>query len=341
MILLTGATGFLGGHIVDLLLTQGHPLRLLVRRTNHPALARWQDQITQGRIQLVEGGLHDLGSLHEAFEGTTHVIHSAASIAMQASQRREMYQTNVEGTANIVNFALEYGVQRLVHISSIAAFGKSERAHTLTEADTYQPDKSNYAYAETKYQAELEVQRAVEEGLDAVICNPGVIIGPGDWTGLGSPQILRKVNQGLSFYTTGVNGYVGVWDVARAAVLLLHGSEAPGTRYILVADNLSFKQCFEQAAVALGVKAPSRPAPEWLLPFAGSVSGAVSRLVGANPLFTRDTARTLTGKHYYDGSAITRAYPEYAYMPMKEVFARSARELAELYPGQIKLPQPA
>src|SRR3954470_18909958 len=153
-----------------------------------------------------------------------------------------MYQVNVEGTANVVNAAIERGVKRIVHVSSVAALGRTTKAETVNEQKKWEANKNNTHYAISKHHAEIQVWRGFAEGLNGMIINPSTILGFGDWN-QSSCAIFKNAYREFPWYTEGINGFVGVEDVAEAAVQLLESS-LNHKRFIVNGDNWSFRQVF-------------------------------------------------------------------------------------------------
>jgi dihydroflavonol-4-reductase len=324
MILLTGGTGFLGQFIVKELLQRGEKVRLLVR---NPAKVQ-----PQAGVELAEGDVLDTASLEPAFEGVTKVIHGAAVVSFWPRRRAEMSRINVEGTANIVDFCLDAQVEKLVHISSIAALGRIANAPKIDESSKWIKSRLNSAYGRTKYLAELEVYRGVEEGLKAVICNPGVIVGPGKWD-QGSPMLFSTIHKGLRFYNPGQTGFVTVQDVARATVELMNSDLVNGERFVLVGQNMLYKEFFGLIAKGLGVKAPTIAPPAFVSSMAGRMSEWMGNLRNREPIITKETTRSSREIFNYDGSKITRTIG-FQYGSLEQCIADSAAQFLKEHGNQ-------
>ncbi len=299
-ILVTGATGFLGRFIIDRLIREKFYIKALVRNLQHPAIKEWGNH-----VEIVKGDILDIPSLETAFEGVTHVIHSAAMVTFHQKDHRRMKIVNEIGTANVVNVGLEKGIKRLVHVSSVSALGRTEKNELMNEKTQWQESPLNTYYSKTKYLAEKQVYRGIEEGLNAVICNPSMILGYGDWNA-GTPKMFTLIYKGFPFYPVGMNGFVGAVDVAEAIRILLDHSDVLGKRYVLSQSNLSYKKLFELIAFAL-----NKPAPKWKIPQNLSIIyGTISEFLGnlfQNPsLVTKETALTSSLNFQYDGSLITK-----------------------------------
>src|SRR3569832_927903 len=178
LVLVTGGTGFLGSYILQHLIDNGYPVRA-IRRSAKPL--PWIPAAILDQVEWVDGDVLDVVALEEAKERVDTIIHSAAIVSFVKKDRREMYKVNVDGTANVVNMALEKNVRRLVYISSVAALGRTAGGGHVNEEKKWEEIKFNTNYAISKYKAELQVWRGISEGLEAVILNPSTILGFGDW----------------------------------------------------------------------------------------------------------------------------------------------------------------
>jgi nucleoside-diphosphate-sugar epimerase len=320
MILLTGGTGFLGQYILRDLLHKGERVKMLVR---DPSKVQPQEG-----LEVVEGDVLDHSSLETAFEGVDRVIHAAAVVSFWPRRKAEMMEINVQGTANLVDFALDANVDKFIHVSSIAALGRVAGANQLDEQSKWVNSKLNSNYAISKYRAELEVHRGVQEGLPAAIVNPGVILGAGNWN-TGSPKLFKTVFDGLKFYNAGANGFVCVEDVSRATIALLESDIKLGERFILVSDNLTWKEALTLIAESMGVKAPSMLPPGFLVRFVGAMSERLGNLRNKEPLITKETARSSKESFSYDGSKITKAV-DFQYGSIRDCIKETGKQfLAE------------
>lgn len=297
MILLTGGTGFLGSYILRDLLHKGEQVRILAR---NPEKVQ-----PQAGLEVFEGDILDTVSLERAFDGVNRVIHAAAVVSFWPRRHAEMHEINVQGTANMVDFSLEANVDKFVHVSSVAAMGRVLNGPMITEEAKWVRSKYNSAYADTKHEAELEVFRGVQEGLKAVIANPGLILGAGNWDH-GSPKLFKTVAKGLKFYNPGVNGIVSADDVSRGVIALMESEKVNGERYLLVSDNLPIKEVLAMIAKSLGKKAPSIAPPKLVSISVGKMNEILGNLRNKEPLITAETMRNSYEKFEYDGSKITR-----------------------------------
>ena len=308
MNLVTGGTGLVGCHIIMDLLKQNKEVRALKRPNSDlkqvKAVFKHYDQEKLfEKINWVNGDVLDIPSLEDAIENVSYIYHSAAIVSFNKKHFNNMYQANVIGTANVVNVALSKGVKKIGHISSIAAIGRAKTNH-FSETNKWKTDKKNSYYAITKYGAEREIFRATQEGLSTVMVNPGIIFGPSSWH-RSSTTLFKQVSRGLPRYTPGVNGFVDVRDVSNSIISLVE-SDISAQRYILVAENLSYKEIFKKIALALNKPAPQKEAKKWMMELAWRYEKIRSIIRGKSPSITKETARTACEKYYYDNSKIKK-----------------------------------
>ncbi len=310
MDLVTGGTGIVGAHVLDALLAQGQSVRALLRKGSDISIVQriLEHYHADGaerfqRIQWVEGDLFDVDALREAMQGVDHVYHCAAMVSFDPRDERELLRTNVEGTANVVNAALEAGVNRLCHVSSTATIGGGMDGGIGDETKPFVQDNNSSGYAVSKADAELEVHRGIAEGLDAVMVNPCVVIGPGQH-GRSSMTMIDRVRKGSRFFPGGTNAVVDARDVATAMIRLITEG-GTGERYLLVGEEISYERLFTLIAKSAGKPAPSAKLPAWALEF-GWRAEALRTFFGGRPLITRNTARTASRIRHYDGSKAAR-----------------------------------
>lgn len=330
-VLVTGGTGFLGSYIIKALVEKKYTVRAIRRNKKSPA---WIGADIMAKVEWIEGDILDVVSLEDAMEGVDIVIHSAAVVSFSAKDKEVMYQTNVEGTANVVNIALEKGISRLVYISSVAALGRTSEGGTVDEEKKWEESKVNTHYAKSKYKAELHVWRAISEGLNAVILNPSTILGFGDWHS-SSSSIFKNIYSGFKYYTEGINGFVDVQDVALATVLLME-SLISEERFVVSADTWSFQQLQNTIADRFQKKRPSKLATASLLGIAWRIEKVKSLFTGKRPLLTKESARVAISKTYFQNGKILAALPGFSFTPLEETI----KTACEKYLGTIHDMQP-
>lgn len=310
-VFITGGTGFLGAYIIKSLVAGGYQVTALRRGTQVPFFIAPD---VFGKVSWVQGDLFDVMLLSEAMEGMDAVIHAAAKVSLHPRDREELYHTNVTGTANVVNAALERGVPRLIYISSIAAIGRAATGAEVTENHKWDPETKTTHYAQSKYRAELEVWRGMAEGLDTAILNPSTILGFGDWD-QSSCAIFKNVYREFPWYTLGINGFVDVEDVAGAALRVLE-SNLSGERYIVSGENWSFVELFNAIADGFHKKRPYRLATPLLSDLACTWEALKATFSGQRPLLTRESARVAHSTTRFSNRKILEALPGFSFTPL-------------------------
>lgn len=314
MILVTGGTGLLGSHLIHTLASAGKSVRATYRDKHRiqkvQALFSFYNnplEIFQS-IDWVACDVLDVVTLEEVMTGCEEVYHCAAMVSFQKKDYQTMLRINKYGTANVVNVAMSLGVQRFIHVSSTAAVGKTPldqfSYRSVVETNKWIADDQHSGYAISKYLSENEVWRGIEEGLNAVIINPSVIIGPGDWNE-SSLSIFRTLNNGLKFYTLGANAFVDVRDVVFAMTQLMERPEAFKQRYLCTGTNVTFKQLFDVIAKEIHKKAPFLVAKSFLSGLAWRVSWMLS-LVTGHQTVTKESASSAQAKVLYDSSKLKK-----------------------------------
>lgn len=318
MILVTGGTGFLGSYLLRALVKAGKPVRALYR-SRIPA----QVQDVADRIEWVQGDVLDVVSLEEAFAGVSEVYHCAAIVSFQPDTRDAMMKINIEGTANVVNMAIDAGIRKLVHVSSVAALGRAKQNDQLTEKSAWEENNNNSQYAVSKHLSEMEIWRGIAEGLDAVIVNPSIILGSGFWHD-GSGMLLKNAWKEFPYYTEGVNGFVDVEDVVEAMIRLME-SPVSAERFILNGDNWPYRQLFNEMARHLGKKPPHIATKPWMAAIVWRIEKIRGMITGKRPLLTRETARTAQLKVYYNNGKILEALPGFRFRPLADTIGEISR----------------
>lgn len=319
MILITGGTGFLGAYIIKHLVNKGYAVKA-IRRENSKLPFFISTDILQ-KVQWINGDVLDIMSLEEAMEGVDAVIHSAAKVSFQPGEKEEMYKINVNGTANIVNIALEKNVRRFIYISSVAALGRTISGETVTEEREWQDTKTNTNYAISKHKAEMEVWRAMGEGLSAAIINPSTVLGYGDWNN-SSCAIFKNIYEEFPYYTNGINGFVYVEDVAKATIQLMESS-ITRERFIVSGENWSFRQLFDTIADGFNKKHPSRNATPVLAAIAWRWERIKSLLTGKKSLLSKESSRIAQTKTYFDNAKLLKNLPGFLFTPLEEAVKKS------------------
>ncbi|GAA4091670.1 NAD-dependent epimerase/dehydratase family protein [Mucilaginibacter panaciglaebae] len=300
MVLVTGATGFLGSEVARQLVDKGETVRCTRRASSIiPALL-----IPYPQIEWVEADMMDIFALEDALESVDHVYHCAAWVSLKQKDKEPMIHTNVKGTANLVNLCLGRDI-RLVHVSSIAAIGVAKPGELITENHHLDIATENDGYAISKLESEMEVWRGIAEGLDAVIVNPSLIIGANAGI-LGSGQLFETVRKGLKIYTEGTAGFVDVEDVAKCMIALME-TDITEQRYILSAENRDYKQLTAEIAQGFGIKPPPFVAKPWMMEVAWRAARLASFITGKTPAIDKVAAQASTQIRNFDNSKIKAA----------------------------------
>jgi nucleoside-diphosphate-sugar epimerase len=210
----------------------------------------------------------------------------------------------------------------------VAALGRPENRNRLpnqpiviNETQKWEESPLNSNYAKTKYRAELEVWRGIAEGLDAVMVNPSIVLGTGDWN-RSSTQLFKYVNDEKRFYPGGLVNYVDVQDVVEAMFQLMNGT-ITDARFILNAGTIPYKDLLDQIAVVLDKRPPTTPVSPMLAEIAWRLEAVRSWITGKTPLITRETARSASGHYQFDGTKIMQLI-DFQYRPLTGTLQQAA-----------------
>ena len=339
MILVTGGTGLVGSHLLFKLVSKGEQVRAIYRRQHKLESVKHvfsyysdQSEALFNTIEWIEANINDIPALETVFVGVNHVYHCAAFVSFEPDKFEALRKINIEGTANIVNLSIAHKVKKLCYVSSIAALGVQENSDTfITEQTPWNPEKDNSVYAITKYGAELEVWRGTQEGLGAIIVNPGVILGSGYWHGGSSGALFRQAYKGSKYYTEGVTGFVDIWDVINPMMALME-SDILNENYILVSENLSFKAFQELMAKALCVQPPKKKIRKFILSLGWRLDWLNHKLFGKRRRLSKQSANSLLSVCKYDNSKIIKEL-DYTFKPINT----SIQEVGQFFLKDIKI----
>ncbi len=315
MILVTGATGFLGSHLMLQLLAQDAKVALKAMYRSDASIEKVKqffDFFNKAkdfdRIIWVQADILEIPSLASAFEGVNYVYHCAALISFDPADEEKHRKTNIEGTANVVNFSLDFNVKKLLHVSSTSALGDLlPHEIIVSESTEWNPEVAHSDYAISKYGAEMEVWRAQQEGLKTVIVNPGVIFGivtnTNDWK-TGSAKIFDAIAKSNKFYTKGATGFVGVSDVVLIMITLMN-SKITNEKFVLVSENIKYQKLTDLIAKNLNQKPATSYAPKWLTEMAWRFDWIACNIFNQKRKLSKSMAHSLHSKDFYDSSKIT------------------------------------
>jgi nucleoside-diphosphate-sugar epimerase len=320
-ILVTGAAGLVGSELLKQLLEDGYKVTAIYHSTplnlSHPNLSSKQCDILDTTV------------LEEIMQGITYVYHCAAIVSFEPKDQYRLLKINIEGTENVVNACLAANVQKLLHVSSVAALGRIRNGEVVTEQMNWTEETSNSIYAKSKYLGELEVWRGIGEGLQAAIVNPSIILGGNNWEN-GSSALFKSAYNEFKWYTEGISGFVDVRDVARAMILLM-SSKITGERFILNAENLSYKEIFSLMAKCFG----KNPPPKKVTPFMGEIvwrlEAIKSSITRKKHLLTKETVRTAQATVKFNNNKILNALPGFRFTPVADSIEYTCATLKEKY----------
>lgn len=321
-VLVTGATGFLGSHIIRRLVQDSHTVRILQR-----ASSSTQD-INEFTFETAIGDITDLDAVRAAMIDVDAVIHAAALISYWPKEAEKIIHINGYGTACVSEAALAAGVKRFVYVSSVMAVGIPSPGTIGDETLPFNFDQHPNPYSTGKHEGELALQDAVRRGLHATIVNPGAIIGPIDRRrAVGGLFFPGKINR--YFYISGGMSAVDVEDVVDGIMRALeHGR--PGERYLLTGEDVSYRRMRDVIAEEMGEPKPCIPIPTWLLRLTARVSDAISLVTGKPPRISLPMAGFLPFELYYSSK---KAQTElgWRYRPFRD----SVKRAVEWYRGNL------
>ena len=325
MILVTGGTGLVGAHLLYRLVDSNEKVRAIYRaerKLNHvknvfACYTENYDALFKS-IEWVQADILDIPLLSDAFADVKYVYHCAAFVSFEPDKYQQLRQTNIEGTANVVNLCISHNIKKLCYVSSVATIGNTINNKPITEETEWKPEADNNVYAITKYGAEMEVWRATQEGLDVVIVNPGVILGGGIWR-YGSSSLFKKAAKGFKYYSSGTVSLVDVKDVVSIMITLLK-SEVKNERFILVAENWTYKQFLKTMANSVNAKSPKKEASIWLLQCAWKLDWLTHKITGKRRQLTKQLVVSLASETYYSNDKIKTAL-NFEFTPVNESIA--------------------
>jgi len=311
MIFVTGGTGLLGSHLLIELTRNNENIRALYRSESRLKIVQHLFQFYYGdnwenffnKILWIQGDILDITSLNNALHGCKLVYHCAALVSFHPKDFDNVMKINREGTANVVNLSLSNSVDKLCYVSSTAAVG-GEDGKTINENHQWKNSPTTSGYSVSKYSAEKEVWRGIEEGLDAVIVNPCVILGPGNWND-SSLTLFKTMEKGVRFYPPGANAIVDARDVARIMVQLMQ-SEIVSQRYLCIGNNQTFKKLMDAIAEELEVKKPTTPVKRWMVNSVRRILGFISIFTQKRSSVTSETVNSLFSNYAYDAGKIQK-----------------------------------
>ena len=335
MIFVTGGTGLLGSYILLKLSNLDIQFVALKRKSSclsvtEKIFKKYDAKDAFKNIKWVEGDITEIPSIEEAIQDCEYIIHAAAIVSFHKEDVEKIQKINIEGTENIVNVAIAKKIKKICYISSVAAIGKSLTSEIVDETCYFKVNKNESNYAISKYYAEQEVWRASQEGVDVVILNPSIILGPGDWN-KGSSKIFDRVYRGLNFYTTGKSGYVDVIDVANCAINLLQ-SNIINERFIINSENLRYQDVLNIMSEKFNRPYPRIKVNKFIKEVAWIIESIKSLLTNQAPLITKEPLQMSMSNNEYSSRKIQK-HLAYKFKPIQE----SIEEYCEWYISELRV----
>jgi len=321
-ILVTGGSGLVGSELIRQLLEHGNKVRAIYNSTPLP-------DFNSPSIEAVRCDILDVIKLSEVLKGIKQVYHSAAIVSFHPSEKRKLFQVNVEGTANIVNTCLEEGVDKLIHVSSVAALGRKKNNEEVSEEMNWDGNITYSAYGKSKQLGEMEVWRGTGEGLNAVVVNPSIVLGGDNWE-YGSSALFKSAYNEFPWYTTGSTGFVNAKDVAKVMILLMN-SEITNERFILNGANIGYKELFSCMATGFAKKPPHKKVSPFIAGLVWRVAAIKAAFTGKSPLLTQETAATAQSNISYNTGKIRSFLPSFRFTPIEETIQETCATLKEKY----------
>jgi dihydroflavonol-4-reductase len=327
--LVTGATGFVGSHVARKLVAAGRSVRALARRGSR------RDALNGIAVEWVEGDLRDAASLDRALAGVKEVFHVAADYRLWSRRPQEIYDSNVNGTRNLLSAALRARVERFVHTSTVATIAVPRGSALPDETNRASVDEMIGNYKRSKLLAEQHALRAAHEGIPVIIVNPTTPVGPGDWKPTPTGRIILDFLLGRmpAYVDTGLN-FVAVEDVAEGHLLAAQHGRV-GERYLLGGRNMTLKELLDALASITGLSAPARRIPHSIALAAALADTAIARLSGREPRIPVEGVR-IARHSMFVNDAKARRELGYAPGPVEAALQRAVHWYAAN--GYVQLP---
>ena len=330
MIFITGGTGLVGSHLLFELVSKGNKIRALKRETGNIDKVKHvfsyyseEPDALLSKIEWVTGDIFDYDSIEENIDEVDEIYHIAALVSYDPKEN-ELVKKNILGTQNMINVALEKGVNKFCYVSSIASLGEPLNGDKIDENCNWNPKVKKTAYAYSKHYSEMEVWRGAAEGLNVVIVNPSIILGSGFWN-TGSSTFFSTIYKGLNFYPQGINGFIDVRDLVKIMVELME-KKIFNERFIINSENYSYKELLHLIAKGLNVKVPNIKATDFMLAVSWRFAKLFSIITGNSTILTKESVKYANSESFYSNEKIVQVL-DYHFKTVEE----SVRENCKLF----------
>lgn len=326
MNLVTGATGIVGSNVVFQLLRQNLPV--IACKQSNSDISKVEELFSYyssdfkelfSKIKWVDIDVCDFISIEEALEGVDNVYHCAGLVSFNKKDKKQLFKINERGTANVVNACLNKKIKALCHVSSVATINNLDIKNHLTENIFWKTSGKESDYAISKYKGECEVWRGIEEGLNAVIVNPGVILSPG-FSGQSSSKLFSFRQKNSKFYTLGNAGYVSAQDLACVMINLVEKCLF-ANRYIVIENNYTYKTIFDLIQRYLKKEHTTIYAGRFLLQIAVLTEYLRSKVLNREPAITKTIVQAAFNQQLYSNNKILNDL-KYNFTPINQVISQ-------------------
>lgn len=321
-VVVIGGSGLIGSYIVRKCSQEG----LTVRATHYSNLNPDCQKAAGSGVEWVQADILNVFDLEDLFKGFDAVINTAAIVSFDPRKKKRAFRLAKEGSANIVQAAVDAGIRKLVHVSSVAAMGRKKMVNVVSEKEVFSHSPFDTSYGLSKFLAEQEVWRGYFEGLPVTIINPSLVIGAGTW-GQSSTKLITSVQEGLAYFPTGSTGFVDVRDVADAAFRSL-SCDFDGHRFIISGENLTYEHVFKEISRQLNMKTQWKPLTGILAALSWRGSAFVSLITGKEPVFTRENVKSTSTLTTYVNTKSTDILG-LTYRPVQQSIEESCRVFIE------------
>ena len=329
---LTGGTGLLGTYFLIKAIDQGHSVSAIYRNEKSIELSKkifalQGAQILEkfSQVKWIKVDLNNPLEIDEVILPQQIVVHCAGMVSFLPKDEKVMYECNFIATQNLVNVCIEKGVKKFIHISSVSTLCKED---TIKDETSFmRPPKEAGFYGKSKYMAEMEVWRGMQEGLNAVVLSPSIILGVHNWE-KGSSKMFDVASKGLLFFTDGKTGFIDVYDVVNA-IFIVAEKDTQQKRYCLNAENIFYRDFFERLHRLFGKPIPKYRAGKFLTAIYWRFEWLKSKLTNTDPLITKESANTAHSIRIFSGERFAKEF-NYQYIPIDQTIKNSAEKYRRL-----------